>query len=79
MVVAILKSGESQGEYLPQEGAGEFDQMGDYLVEVMMRGLTIRYGQYRKMFWQETSIPYKKKGRGVGGSKGAGRREIATF
>ena len=36
MLAVVLKPRESQGEYLPQEGAGEFDQMGDYLVEVMM-------------------------------------------
>lgn len=73
MLALILKSRESQGEYLPQEGAGEFDQMGDYLVEVIMRGLSMRYGQYWKMFWQETSILYKKKKGGR--MKRAGRRE----
>lgn len=34
----VLRSGESQGEYLPQEGAGELDQMGGNLVEVMIEG-----------------------------------------
>lgn len=40
----VLAPRESQGEYLPQEGAGEFGQMGDNLVEVLMRGPTRRSG-----------------------------------
>lgn len=45
MLDEILEPRESQGKYLPQEGAGEeFGQMGDYLVEVLMRGLTTRSG-----------------------------------
>lgn len=56
MLDAILESKESQGEYLPQEGAVEFGQMGDYLVELMTRGLSIRHGRYWKIFWQETFI-----------------------
>lgn len=43
MVDVILKSREGQREYMPQEGAGEFGQMGDYLVEVMMRGPAMKY------------------------------------
>lgn len=29
MLDGILESRESQGKYLPQEGAGEFGRMGD--------------------------------------------------
>lgn len=44
MLDEIPEPRESRGEYLPQEGAGEFGQMGDHLVEVLMRGLIMRFG-----------------------------------
>lgn len=41
----ILEPRNSWGDSLPQEGAGEFGQMRDDVVEVLMRGgLTMRSG-----------------------------------